>query len=87
MQNKNIEITLLLFSILTFAIIASVIVFNYNDSDDQFSILYINAQTDDKEEEDSKDKDKKTETNKLEIDDNDSWTNIERKTVSGRCSR
>jgi hypothetical protein len=85
MQNKNIEITsLLLFSILTFVIIASVIVFNYNDSDDQFSILYINAQPDDKEEEDSKDKDKdkKTETNKLEIDDNESWTNIDQDLIT-----
>ena len=88
MQKYNREITFfsLFCYILLFTIITSV-VFNYNDFDNQLSILYINAQPNDKNEEkdennNNKDKDKKTEINKLEVNDNDSWTNIDQDLIT-----
>ncbi|MGE0243879.1 MAG: hypothetical protein AB7F53_08690 [Nitrososphaeraceae archaeon] len=87
MENKyiaNILFSSLLFSILTFVTITSIF-FNHQDSDNQLSILYINAQPDNKEgekEDNGKDKDKKTEINKLKIGNDDTWTNIDQDLIT-----
>ena len=86
MDKKCIKITLfsllLLFSILTLVAITSFLI-NDNDFDNHLSSLYINAESDDKEE-DSKDKDKdeKTDKNKPKVDDKYPWTNTDQDLIT-----
>ncbi len=85
MKRDNIEITLfsLLICILTFVTITTII--NYNDFNNQFYTVYIQAEpnnNNENEEKDDKKEENKKEINYQEKDNNDSWTNADKDLIT-----